>query len=384
MKCMPLTAAIAMLTVAPVALAQGAKPIKADGSGAVAPLTSSVVAEFKKSKPDARVTVGLSGTSGGFRRFVVGETDLSNASRAIRKDELEKAKTNKVEYLESLVAFSALTICVAKDTKIFGKEKPVLTIGELELLWSREAEDVVTNWSHLGSRFADAKIALSGAPTTSGTFDFIADVVNRRAGDSRSDYVADEDEDLLAVQTGKDAFALTYFAYYFLQRNQEHVQPVAIDPRRTTIDAPAAILAKINAKRAANGKKPLENGNQPLAGVLPDVDTIGSYTYHPFARPLFVYVNRAAADRPEVQALMEFYLDEKCIGNREFLLVNGYVPVNKRLREASRAVLAGKITGSAFGGDLVNLTPAGITEKYLAHAKLAPVEPEKTNGRKDR
>jgi phosphate transport system substrate-binding protein len=383
MNCTPLSAAAAVaLTLAP-ALAQD-KSITADGSSTVGPITSAVVAEFKKVKPDVRVSVGVSGTSGGFRRFLVGETDLSDASRAIKKEEIEKATTNKLEYLETLVAFDGLTIAVAKNTQIFGKEKPVLTIGEIELLWSREAEGVVTNWNQLGSRFADGKITLSGAASTSGTFDFLTEVVNEKTGDSRADYFATEEDQLLAEQTGKNPLGLTYFGYAFFLHNQERVQPVAIDPRRTTVDAPVAILAKINAKRAANGKKPIENCNQPPAGVLPDVDTIGTNTYQPLTRPLFVYVNRKSADRPEVQALMEFYLDEKRIGNREFVLDVGYVPANKKLRDASRAILAGKITGTAFGGDFGHLTPAAIAEKYLALAKLAPAPAaENASGKKD-
>lgn len=372
-------AAAAFLSLLPVAVAQEPKAITADGSSTVEPITSAVVAEFVKVRPDVRVSVGVSGTSGGFRRFLVGETDLSNASRAIKKEEIEKAAGAKVEYLETLVAFDGLTIAIAKTSEIFGKEKPALTVGELELLWCREAEGIVTNWRHLGSRFADAKITLSGAASTSGTFDFLTEVVNKKTGDTRSDYFATEEDQLLAEQTSKNPHALTYFGYAFYLHNQERVQPVAIDPRRTTVDAPADILAKINEKRVANGKKPLVNAATPLAGVLPDVDTIGSNAYQPLTRPLFVYVNRKSAERPEVQALLEFYLDEKRIGNREFMLDVGYVPAQRRLRDASRAIQKGLIVGSAFGGDFGHLTAAAIAEKYQAHAKLTGQKPAPTN-----
>ena len=120
----------------------------------------------------------------------------------------------------------------------------------------------------------------------------------------------------------------------------------------------------------------------PVQGVLPDVDTIVNNVYQPLTRPLFVYVNRKSADRPEVQALMEFYLDEKRIGNREFMLDVGYVPANRRLRDASRAILAGKIVGSAFGGDFGHLTAESIAEKYTAHAKTAAKAPADANGKK--
>lgn len=387
MNCtLPVAAAATFLSLLTAGSAQDQKAITADGSSTVEPITSAVVAEFVKARPDVRVSVGVSGTSGGFRRFLVGETDLSNASRAIKKEEIAKAAQGGIEYLETLVAFDGLTIAVARNTTIFGKEKPALTIGELELLWCREAEGIVTNWRHLGSRFADAKITLSGAASTSGTFDFLTEVVNKKTGDTRSDYFATEEDQLLAEQTSKDPNALTYFGYAFYLHNQERLQPCAIDPRRTTVDAPAEILAKINEKRVANGKKPLVNAAGPVAGILPDVDSIGSNSYQPLTRPLFVYVAKKAAARAEVQDLMAFYLDEKRIGNREFMLDVGYVPAQRRLRDASRAILAGKIAGSAFGGDFGHLDAKTIAEKYQAHAQLgaakgAPAEASSPKGK---
>lgn len=362
--------ATALLGLPTALLAQETKAVVADGSSTVAPITSAVVAEFVKVHPEIRVSVGIAGTSGGFKRFLTGEIDLANASRAIKKGELETADKNKVEFLETLVAFDGLTVAVAKNTAIFGKDKPMMTIGELELLWCREAEGVITNWKQLGSRFADAKITLSGAASTSGTFDFFTEAVNHKTGDTRSDYFATEEDQLLAEQTGKDTGGMTYFGYAFYLHNQERVQPVAIDPRRTTVDAPSEILAKINEKRTANGKKPIVNAAGPVQGILPDVDTIGSNAYQPMTRPLFVYVSRKSADRPEVQALMSFYLDEKRLGNREFMLDVGYVPASRRLRDAARAILAGKITGTAFGGSFAGMSAQQIAEKYTGHAKL--------------
>ncbi|MBL8752506.1 MAG: phosphate ABC transporter substrate-binding protein PstS family protein [Planctomycetes bacterium] len=373
-------AAATVFTFAETCVAQD-KAITADGSSTVEPITSAVTAEFVKTHPDVRVSVGVSGTSGGFRRFLVGETDISNASRAIKKEEIEKAAKAGIEYLECLVAFDGLTIAVAKNTEIFGKDKPVLTMGELELLWSREAEGVVTSWKHLGSRFADAKIVLSGAASTSGTFDFLTEVVNHKAGDTRADYFATEEDQVLAEQTSKNVHALTYFGYAFYLHNQERVQPIAIDPRRTCVDAPADILAQVNEKRAKNGKKPIANGEGDPAGVLPDVDTIGSNAYQPLTRPLFVYVNKKSAARAEVKDLLNFYLDEKHIGNREFVLDVGYVTAQRRLRDASRAIFSGMIPGSAFGGEFGKLTPALIAEKYTAHAKAAAT-PSEASGKK--
>jgi phosphate transport system substrate-binding protein len=377
-----LATVLTTLSLLPAALAQQ-KNIVADGSSTVAPITSAVVAEFVKVHPEIRVSVSTAGTSGGFKRFLDGKTDLANASRAIKKAEIDGAAANGIEYLETLVAFDGLTVAVAKNTAIFGKDKPAMTIGELELLWCREAEGVITSWKQLGTRFADAKITLSGAASTSGTFDFFTEAVNHKTGDTRSDYFGTEEDQLLAEQTGKDSGGMTYFGYAYYVHNQALVQPVAIDPRRTTVDAPADVLQRINEKRLANGKKPIVNASEPVHGVLPDVDTIGSNTYQPMTRPLFVYVSRTAADRAEVQALMAFYLDEKRIGNREFMLDVGYVPASARLRDASRAILTGKITGTAFGGTFAGLSAKVIAEKYTAHAKVAaPKAPAEANGSK--
>jgi phosphate transport system substrate-binding protein len=379
-----LAAPAAVLCLLTAGHAQDPKNIVADGSSTVAPITSAVVADFVKQQPAIRVSVGIAGTSGGFKRFVAGETDLSNASRAIKKAEIESADKNGVKYLEALVAFDGLTIAVAKDTVIFGNDKPVMTIGELELLWCREAEGVITNWKQLGSRFADQKITLSGAASTSGTFDFFTEAVNHKTGDTRSDYFATEEDQLLAEQTGKDKGAMTYFGYAFYINNQQRVQPVAIDARRTTVDAPADVLQRINEKRVANGKKPIVNANEPVRGVLPDVDTIGANSYQPLTRPLFVYVSAKSAERAEVQQLMTFFLDEKRIGNREFMLTVGYVPASKRLRDAARAIFAGRITGTAFGGTFAGLTSQRIVEQYTGHARLGAAKaPADAAGAKD-
>lgn len=350
--------------------ARDAKVILVDGSSTVEPVTSAVVAEFSKVRPDLRLSVAVSGTSGGFRRFVVAETDMSNASRAIKTSEVETSAKNGVRYLESLVAFDGLTVAVDRETRIFKTGKPCMTVGELQLLWAREAEGLATNWSHLGSRFADATVTLSGAASTSGTFDFFTDAVNGDEGDTRSDYFGTEEDQLLAEQTGQNPHALTYFGYAFYLHNQDRVQPVAIDPRKTTIDAPRSVLDRVNAKRTANGKEPLQNKSGACQGVLPDVDTIGSFAYQPLTRPLFVYTNLESAERSAVQELLDFYLAEERIGNREFMLDVGYIPVTRRLREAARSCWGKRVPGTAFGGEFGGLSAQEIADKYSSHCKL--------------
>jgi phosphate transport system substrate-binding protein len=350
--------------------APGAKTIQVDGSSTVEPVTSAVAAEFSKAHPDVRLSVAVSGTSGGFRRFVVGETDMSNASRAIKAAEIKTAGENGVGYVESLVAFDGLTVAVDRETKIFKSGRPCMTVGELQLLWGREAEGTVKRWSQLGSRFADAAVTLSGAASTSGTFDFFTDAVNKKEGDTRSDYFGTEEDQLLAEQTGQDPNALTYFGYAFYLHNQDRVQPVAIDSRATTIDAPKAVLDQVNAKRAANGKEPLANGGGACQGVGPDVDTIGSFAYQPLTRPLFVYTNLKSAERPVMAEFLESYLAEERIGSREFMLDVGYIPITRRLREAARSCWAKRVPGTAFDGEFGGLSAQDIATKYASHCKL--------------
>jgi phosphate transport system substrate-binding protein len=346
------------------------KTILVDGSSTVEPVTSAAVAEFAKLQPDVKLSVAVSGTSGGFRRFVVGETDMSNASRAIKAAEIEKASQEGIQYVESLVAFDGLTVAVDRETKVFKEGRPCLTVGELQLLWGREAEGLVTRWSQVGGRFADGPITLSGAASTSGTFDFFTDAVNKKEGDTRSDYFGTEEDQLLAEQTSQSPYALTYFGYAFYLNNQDRIQPVAIDPRSTAIDAPRDTLERLNALRQGNGKPPLANEPGACNGVLPDVDTIGSFAYQPLTRPLFVYTNVKSAQRKAVADFLGFYLSEKIVGNQEFMLDVGYVPITRRLREGARSCWDKRVTGTAFGGEFGGLTAREIAEKYTRHCKL--------------
>lgn len=347
------------------------KSILVDGSSTVAPVTTAVAAEFAKVRPDVEVSVGVSGTSGGFRRFVVGETDISDASRAIKAAEIAQAAANGIDYVELLVGLDGLTVAVDRDTRIFTDGVPCMTVGELRLLWSREAEGFITRWRQLGSRFADSPITLSGAASTSGTFDFFTEEITGAEGDTRSDYFGTEEDQLLAEQTGQDPFALTYFGFAFFVNNQDIVQAVAIDPRPTLIDAPAQVLAEVNARRAANGKEPLVNAGGSCQGVLPSVDAIGSAAYQPLTRPLFVYVNARSAQRPAVAAFVDFYLADEQIGNAQFMLDVGYVKLSRRLLAATRACWQGRTTGTAFEGKFGELRDLQeLVDRYTAHCGL--------------
>ncbi len=346
------------------------KNILSDGSSTVAPITKAMAEEFRKVRSDVNVTVAVSGTSGGFRRFVNAETDISNASRAIKQSEIEAASKNGVEYIELLIALDGLTVAVSNKTQIFGTAPVCLTVGELELLWAKESEKFITKWNQVRTTLANANITLSGAAETSGTFDFFTSAINGKEGDTRQDYFGTEEDQLLAQQTGADPFALTYFGYSFFVHNTQLVQAVAIDPRRELISAPEDVLREINARRAKNGKKPLENKGGECKGLLPTVDTILGFTYQPLSRPLFIYVNKKSGERPAVDDFIKFYLDESRLGNQQFMLNRtGYLPVPREVREEARTCWQKRITGTAFAGNYSGLSLQEIRNKYKEHCK---------------
>ena len=346
-----------------------AKTIVIDGSSTVAPIVQAAAALFTSTNPAVRIAVGISGTSGGFRRFLAQETDISNASRPIRSAEINTARERGLEYIELLIGFDGIVVGVSRNTAIFKPGvPPVLTLGELELLWSRESAGFITRWSQLGSRFTDAPIVLSGAASTSGTFDLFTEAVNGKVGETRTDYFGTEEDQLLAELTGADPFALTYFGFAYLEHNRDRVQAVAVDPRRVLLDAPAEVLAEINRRRAAAGKQPLTNVGGRATGVFPTVDTISTFTYQPLSRPLFVYVNLQSARRPAVATFVDFLLQKEVVGSEEFMLDVGYVPAYPELLKAARQIWAKRRSGTAFAGQITGLGPAELLAKYLAHA----------------
>lgn len=344
------------------------KNILADGSSTVAPITKAMAAEFNKIRAEVNVTVAVSGTSGGFRRFLASETDISNSSRAIKKSEVEAALKNGVDYIELLVALDGLTVAVSRNARIFGNQPVCLTVGELELLWAREAEKFITKWNQVRSTLANADIMLSGAAATSGTFDFFTAAINRKEGDTRSDYFGTEEDQLLAQQTSGNPFALTYFGYAFFNFNSDKIQPVAIDPRRDLISAPESVLTEINQRREAHKKPPLKNVGGACKGVLPSVESIQSFAYTPLSRPLFIYVNKRSGERPAVDDFIKFYLGEERLGSQRFMLsITGYLPPPREDREAARACWSNRKTGTAFKGEYDGLSLKDVKEKYTAH-----------------
>ena len=259
--------------------------VEIDGSSTVFPISEAVAEEFNKIHPDVRVNVGVSGTGGGFKRFTVGETDISDASRAIKGSEHEAAVANGIEYHELRVGTDGLSIMVSTQNDFL----ECLTVGELNKIW--DSGSTVNNWNQVRSSFPDRPLRLYGPDTDSGTFDFFTEEINGEAQVSRSDYTASADDNVLVQGISGDRNALGYFGYAYYAENTDKLKLVAVD-----------------------------NGN---GCVTPTPDTILSGEYEPLTRPLFIYVNKKSLERPEVRAFVEFYMER----GEELTREVGYVPV---------------------------------------------------------
>ena len=245
--------------------------VEIDGSSTVFPISEAVAEEFNKVHPNVRVNVGISGTGGGFKRFTVGETDISDASRAIKDSERDAAASNGIEYHELRVGTDGLSVMVSTRNDFLD----CLTVGELEMIW--DAGSSVKNWNQLRSSFPDRPLRLYGPDTDSGTFDFFTEEINGEAQVSRADYTASTDDNVLVQGISGDRNALGYFGYAYYAENADKLKLVSVD-----------------------------NGD---GCVTPTPDTILSGEYRPLTRPLFIYVNKKSLERPEVKAFVEFYME---------------------------------------------------------------------------
>ena len=247
--------------------------IEIDGSSTVGPFTTAAAERFQQQNPDVQVTVGVSGTGGGFERFCRGETDLSNASRAIKDEEVTACKDGGVEYVEFQVANDALTVVVNMDNDWV----TCLTIEQLAKIWGPGSK--VSNWNQVDPSFPDVPLKLFGPGTDSGTFDYFTAEINGEEGASRSDYSASEDDNNTVTGVSGEKGGLGYFGFSYFEENQDKLRAVEID--------------------GGGGC------------VAPSVATAQDGTYKPLSRPLFIYVKQDALQRPEVEAFLRYILDNE-------------------------------------------------------------------------
>jgi phosphate transport system substrate-binding protein len=289
------------------------RTIAIDGSSTVFPVMEAVAEEFQKAKKNqVRVTVGISGTGGGFKKFCRGETDISNGSRPILKSEIADCKKAGIEFYELPLAFDALTVAVSPKNKALR----CITIAELKKMWEPAAQGKVTRWSDVNPKWPNNPLKLYGAGADSGTFDYFTEAVVGKAKASRGDYTASEDDNVLVQGIENDVNSLGYipFAYY----------------------APHA--AKMRALEVDWGKG--------QGCVAPSLDNVLAGTYNPLSRPLFFYVGQKAAKKPEVKEFVEFALNNAVSLIKEVK----YLPLPDRAYPATLERFRKGVTGTVFGG----------------------------------
>ena len=287
--------------------------VKADGSSTVYPITEAVAEDFQKSKQNkVRVTVGISGTGGGFKKFCRGETEVSNASRPITKKEIEDCKAAGIQFIEMPVAYDALTV-VVNPKNTWAK---TMTVEQLKAIWEPAAQGKITSWKQVNPEWPDRPLKLYGPGADSGTFEYFTEAINGRAKATRGDFTASEDDNVLVQGVSRDVGGLGYFGYAYYIENKDKLQAVSV---------------------AAGGK----------AAVVPSVQSVVNGTYQPLARPIFIYVNARSVERPEVKEFVEFYMK-----NGEKLATEvKYVPLPAKAYTYNLDHFAKRQLGTKFGGE---------------------------------
>ena len=289
-----------------------AQVVKIDGSSTVYPITEAVAEDFQKAKKNAiKVTVGISGTGGGFKKFCRGEIDISDASRPILAQEMAACKEAGIQYLELPVAFDALTVVV--NPKSFLKE---ITVAKMKTMWEPAAQGKVTKWNQINPAWPDAPIKLFGPGADSGTFDYFTEAVVGKAKSSRGDYTASEDDNVLVQGISRDVNALGYFGYAYYAENTGKLKAVPV----------------------------IEKNGKPAVG--PSEKTVLDGSYQPLSRPIFIYVSLKSLEKPEVKEFVEYYMKEGAKLAKEVK----YVPLPAKAYTVNLEHLAKKKVGSVFGG----------------------------------
>ncbi len=311
--------------------------IKVDGSSSVYPLSEAVAEEFQNANHGRiRVTVGIAGTGGGFKKFCRGETDIADASRPILREEMDLCQKNGIAYYELPVAFDALTVVVSpKNTWLTS-----ITVEELKRTWEPAAQKKVTNWKHIRYDWPDAPLVLFGAGSDSGTFDYFTQAIVGTAKASRGDYTASEDDNVLVqgIANNKNALGYIPFAYYAAHKKKLKVVSIA-------------------------GKD---------GPVFPNVENVVNGRYQPLSRPLFIYVSETAAKRTEVQDFVNYYLT----AGPKLIAEIGYVPLSEQAYDMAGERFKKGLLGTGFGG-----TPeTGLGEKEIMNR---PPKREKAVGSGD-
>jgi phosphate transport system substrate-binding protein len=293
---------------------QEAAVVKIDGSSTVFPITEAVAEEFQAGNK-ARVTIGVSGTGGGFKKFCNGETAVTGASRPIKPTEVQMCKTAGIEYVELPVAYDGVSVVVHPDNDWVD----TMTVAELKTLWSPEAQDKVMKWSQVRDGWPDEEIHLFGAGVDSGTYDYFTKAIVGKEHSSRGDFTSSEDDNVLVQGISTDKLALGFFGYAYYAENKDKLKLVAI-----------------NDGDDSNGE----------GGIQPSLETVANGTYQPLSRPIFIYISKAAAEKTEVNEFVTFYIENAATLSKEV----GYIPLPTKAYDLVGGRFEDRVTGSVFGG----------------------------------
>lgn len=287
--------------------------IVGDGSSTVFPVTAAAAEEFRRQAKDVKISVGIAGTGGGFKKFCAGESDLQNASRPISTTEEDACKAKNIEYIELPVAFDGLAVVVSSKNTFLS----CITVAELKKMWEPEAQGKIMRWNQVNPKWPDQPMKLFGAGADSGTFDYFTEAINGKAKASRGDFQASEDDNILVKGVADDQYALGYFGLAYYGENASKLKLVAVDAK-------------------GDGKC-----------VTPTVTTVKDASYQPLARPIFIYIKKTSAARPEMKAFVEFYLSKEFtpkIQSKEI----GYIPLEDAMYTAIAKRFAAGTTGTLF------------------------------------
>jgi len=303
-----------------------------DGSSTVFPISEAVAEEFQKSVQNVNVTVGISGTGGGFQKFCRGEIDIADASRPISASEVAACGKSGIEFIEMPIAYDGIAIAV--NPKADWADK--ITVAELKTLFAPEAQGQVKKWNQVRASWPDREIHLFGAGVDSGTYDYFTEAIMGKAKASRGDFTSSEDDNVLVQGISNDELALGFLPFAYYEENAARLKLVPVDD-----------------EKADNGAGP----------ILASPESIKTGTYQPLSRPVFIYVSKKAAERPEVQQFVEFFMK-----NAETLVreVN-YVGLGPEIYGMVTDRFAKRHTGSVFSGQ----NTVGVTIDQLLSKERA-------------
>ncbi len=252
----------------------GNNSISIDGSSTVYPVTEAMAEEFRVEDKDVNITIGVSGTGGGFKKFGRGEVDIANASRPIKQEEIDLARENNIEYVGLEVAYDGLAVVIHPENDWV----TCLTVEELKKIWEPAAQGTIKRWNQINPAWPDEEILLFGPGVASGTFDYFTEAIVGQSGSSRGDFTASEDDNVLVQGVSGSKYGLGFFGLAYFEENSDKLKLVGVD------------------------------GGQGC--VLPSSETVNNSTYTPLSRPLLIYVNSSSLKNPKVIDFVNFYLDQ--------------------------------------------------------------------------